>query len=107
MDRLGLDRECKDLALIIDDLASGKETCEIRDTQYTLNEAIDYLRGFLQELQALNEQILELGNTPEILKKVHDKYTELWLFQVFFYVESLPRVIRGILYYPAEEWSYD
>ena len=47
-----------------------------------------------------NAEIIEKGNTPEMLEKVHKKYTELWLFQLSFTVESLPRVIRVLLYYP-------
>ena len=95
-----LSRECKDLALIIDDLATGKEICDIRDTRFSLDEAIEYLRGFLQELKELDSQIVEQGNTPELLKEVHEKYTALWLFQLSFKVDSLPRVIGGLLRYP-------
>ena len=47
MSRVGLSRECKDLAFIIENLTAGKETCEIGDTRYSLEDAIDYLRGFL------------------------------------------------------------
>lgn len=94
---IGLSRECEDLELIIDNLATGKETGESR---YSLEEALDYLRQYLQELKAIDAQIMEHGNTPELLKKVHDKYTELWLFQVYFRVDSLPRVIGGLWQYP-------
>lgn len=100
MSRVGLSRECKDLAFIIENLTAGKETCEIGDTRYSLEDAIDYLRGFLQELKELDDQIAEHGNTPEMLEKVHEKYTELWLFQLNFTVDSLPRVIGSLWRYP-------
>ena len=100
MIRSNLDNECNDLALIIDNLAAGKEECEIGDTRYTLDDVLDYLRGYIHELRDLNDRIIEHGNTPELLKEVHDKYTELWLFQVSFTVSSLPRVIGGLLNYP-------
>lgn len=103
MNQTGLTRECSNLQVIIDDLSSGKETCEIGDTRYTLDDAIDYLRGFLQELIALDAEIAKQGNTPAMLEEVHKKYTELWLFQLSFTVASLPRVIRGLLYYPNSE----
>lgn len=100
MNQIGLSRECRDLEQIINDLADGKETCEIGDTRYTIGDAIDYLRGYLQELQDLNGQLIKHGNTPELLEKVHSKYTELWLFQLSFTVDSLPRVIGRLWHYP-------
>ena len=100
MSRTDLNRECKELELIIDNLETGKETCEIEDTRYTLDEIIDYLRGFLQELIELNDQIIDQGNTPELLDKVYDKYTELWLLQVYCSIDSLPNVIGSLWRYP-------
>ena len=100
MEQSDLSRECKDLALIIDNLMQGKETCEIADDRYSTDDAVDYLCGFLQELNELNAQIVERGNTPELLATVHGKYTELWLFQLSFTVPSLPRVIGGLWRYP-------
>ena len=100
MSQIGLNRECMNLERIIEDLATGKEKCADDDPQYSLNEALDYLREYLQELKELNNQILEQGNTPELLKKVHDKYTELWLFGVYYPVNSLPLVVGPLLHYP-------
>lgn len=95
MNRTDLCFECRELAHIIDNLATGKESCEIGDTRYSLDDVLDYLRGYLQELKDLNERLVEQGSTPEL-------YTELWLFQVSFTVQSLPRVISGLLYYPNQ-----
>ena len=100
MTQFGLSSECKDLELIIGNLVAGKETCEIGDTRYALEDVIDYLRGFLQELKDLDDQIAKHGNTPEMLEKVHEMYTELWLFQLSFTIDSLPRVIGGLWRYP-------
>ena len=95
--------------MIIDGLAAGEETYNEEETQYSLEEALDYLRGFLQELNDLNDQIIMNGNTAELLEEVHKKYTELWLFQLYFHVYSLPRVIGGLLRYvvtdPADRIS--
>ena len=91
---------CENLELIIEGLTAGKETYREEDTRYSLEEALDYLRGYLQELKDLNGQIIDQGNTPELLKKVHDKYTELWLFQLYFPVDSLPSVIGPLWRYP-------
>ena len=102
MKRTDLCFECRELAHIIDNLATGKESCEIGDTRYSLDDVLDFLRGYLQELKDLNERLAEHGNTPELLKEVHEKYTEPWLFQVSFTVQSLPRVIGGLLYYPNQ-----
>lgn len=90
------------MAHIIDNLEKGKESCEIGDTRYSLDDVLCFLRGYLQEIKDLNERLAEHGNTPELLKEVHEKYTELWLFQVSFTVQSLPRVISGLLYYPNQ-----
>lgn len=100
MKRTNLNSECKELELIIDSLAAGSEICEIGDTRYTLDDVLEYLRGYLQELRDLNDRIIEQGNTEELLKEVYNKYTELWLFQVSFTVQSLPRVIGGLRRYP-------
>jgi hypothetical protein len=51
-------------------------------------------------LKNLNKRIIDEGNTPEILKEVHDKYNELWMFQVEFYVASLPCVVGALWRYP-------
>ena len=91
---------CKDLELIIEGLATGKESYREEETRYSLEKAVDYLREYLQELKDLSRQILEYGNTPKLLKKVHDKYTELWLFQLYFPVDSLPGVIGPLWRYP-------
>lgn len=61
-----------------------------------------FLRDFLQELQALNAQIAEHGNTRELLQIVQDKYSELWVFQLSFTIKSLPRVIDALLRYPDD-----
>ncbi len=94
---------CKDLELIIEGLATGKETYEEEETQYSLEEALDYLREYLQELKNLNNQIMEQGNTTELLKKVNDKYSELWLFQLYFPVDSLPSIIGPLWRYPSRD----
>ena len=83
MNRTNLNNICEDLELIIEGLTTGKEIYREEDTRYSLEEALNYLREYLQELKDLNVQIIDKGNTPELLKKVHDKYTELWLFQLF------------------------
>ena len=101
--KTNLNNECKNLELIIEDLATGKETCDISDDQYSVDDVLEYLRGYLQELEDLNRQITKHGNTSELLKKVHDKYTELWLFQVLCCVDSLPSVIGGLLSYPDRD----
>lgn len=51
MTQFGLSSECKDLELIIGNLAAGKETCEIGDTRYALEDVIDYLRGFFARVK--------------------------------------------------------
>ncbi len=103
MSRTNLNNECNNLKLIIDNLKTGKESCRIEDSNRSLDDVIDYLNGYLQELNNLNDQIVENGNTSEMLQEVHDKYTELWLFQLSYYIDSLPIVIGGLLYYPNEE----
>ena len=52
--KTNLNVECKNLATIIDNLATGKETCEISNDNFTLKDVIDYLNGFLDELKNLN-----------------------------------------------------
>ena len=101
MSRTDLSKECGELQEIINALINGEETCEIRDEKFSLQDVIDYLNGFLSELIKLNEDLIKHGNTPELLDKVHDKYSELWLFQVSFYIKSLPRVIGGLMIYPS------
>ena len=103
IEQVGLSEECKDLEQIINNLAIGKEAYEIEDERYTLEEAVDYLRDYLQELKELDAQIVESGNTPELLKKVYEKYTELWLFQLYFRVDSLPRVIGPLMHYANQK----
>lgn len=98
--RAGLDKECRDLERIIDNLSSGKETVEIVDQYYTLENVLAFLRGFLQELKTLNAQIAEYGNTEELLQIVQDKYSELWVFQLSFTIKSLSSVIDGLWRYP-------
>ena len=100
MEKVGLSEEIKKLELIIDDLAAGREECEISDQKNTLEDALEFLRDYLQELKDLDQQIAENGNTPEMLKKVHDKYSELWVFQLMCTVQSLPRVIGPLMSYP-------
>lgn len=100
MKRTDLSKECKDLELIIDNLATGKETCEIEEADCSLETVIGYLKDYLNELKALDCEIAEQGNTPELLKKVNEKYTELWLFQARFNIHSLPSVIGGLWRYP-------
>ena len=103
IEQVGLSEECKDLEQIINNLAIGKETYEIEDERYTLENAVDYLQDFLQELKELDAQIVVNGNTPELLKKVYEKYTELWLFQLCFRVDSLPRVIGPLMHYANQK----
>ena len=98
--RAGLDKACRDLEGIIDRLASGEETVEIADKFYTLENVLAFLRGFLQELKELDAQIAEHGNTEELLKLVHEKYSELWVFQLSFTIESLQGVIDALRRYP-------
>lgn len=102
MKKTDLSSECKDLESIIDNLTMGKESYEIEDTRYNLEEGIEFLKGFLQELKDLNNQIIEQGNTPELLKIVYEKYTELWLFQLYIHVDRLPSVIGGLMWYPND-----
>lgn len=95
-----LNDECRNLEIIIDNLLTGKEMCEISNEQFSLNDIIDYLRGFLEELKSLNNKIIDCGNTQELLKEVYNKYSELWLFQLSFTIDSLPLVIGGLWRYP-------
>ena len=103
MEKVGLSEEIKNLELIIDDLAAGREECEISDPQNTLEDALEFLRDYLQELKDLDQQIAENGNTPEMLKAVHDKYSELWVFALSFTIKSLPGVIDGLRRYPGTD----
>lgn len=82
MRQVGLSKECKDLEMIINNLEAGQERNEIEDSSYTREEAIDYLKKYLQELREVDAQLTEQGNTSELLKKVYDKYTELWLYSL-------------------------
>ena len=100
MMRTDLNSECKNLKRIIDDLAAGRETCEIQDDRFTPDDVLEYLRGFLLELEDLNQRLTEKGNMPDMLKEVHEKYSELWAFNLRYKVESLTDVIGGLLYYP-------
>ena len=49
MERIGISKECENLELIIETLVAGKETSDIGDSQYSLDDVIEYLRGFLQD----------------------------------------------------------
>ncbi len=100
--RTDLNNECKELETIIENIVSGKETFDTEDARFTLDAVIEYLRDYLHELKNLNVQITEHGNTPELLKTVYDKYTELWLFQGYCNVDSLPRVIGSLWRYPDD-----
>ena len=103
VNRTGLDKECRALERIIDRLSGGEETCEIADPFYTLETALEFLRGFLQELKILNAQIAEHGNTEELLKMVQEKGSELWVFALSFTIKSLPGVIDGLRRYPGTD----
>ena len=103
MERAGLSSECKNLELIINNLVTGKETCRIEDSGHSLDEVIEYLCDYLKELEELDNQISKYGNTKEMLDKVREKYNELWLFQLSFYIDSLPSVIGGLWSYPETE----
>lgn len=98
--RIGLDKECRDLERLLEDLASGKETVKIADPFYTLENVLAYLRDFLQALQALNAQIAEHGNTEDLMKSVEEMYSDLWVFQLSFMVKGLQGVLDGLKRYP-------
>ena len=100
MIRFDLTAECNNLERIINGLATGAESYRKEESQYFLEEALEYLYGFLQELKDLNRQIIEHGNMPELLGKVQKMYTALWLFQLDFYVDSLSCVVGGLWRYP-------
>ena len=100
--KMNLDDECKNLAIIIDGLVMGKEKCVISSNNFTSKDVIDYLYGFLDELKNLNNRIIDTGNTPELLKEVHDKYNELWMFQLECYIDNLPIVIGALWRYPND-----
>lgn len=95
-----LDKVCRDLERIIENLSDGKETVQIADAYYTLENVLASLREYLQELKALNAQIAEHGNTEELLRIVQDKYSELWVFQLSFPIGSLQSVIDTLRSYP-------
>lgn len=95
-----LDKVCRDLERIIENLSDGKETVQIEDAYYTLENVLASLREYLQELKALNAQIAEHGNTEELLRIVQDKYSELWVFQLSFPIGSLQSVIDTLRSYP-------
>ena len=102
-----LNDECKNLELIINDLVEGRETCEIGDDRFTLEDVLVFLRGYLQELKDLNERIIVQGNTSELMEEVSGKYMELWMFQSIYTIQSLPRVIGPLMSYPDEyDWRY-
>ena len=101
--KMNLDNECKNLAIIIDELVMGKEKFVISSKNFTLKDVIDYLYCFLDELKNLNNRIIDTGNTPELLKEVHDKYNELWMFQLEYYIDSLPIVIGALWRYPNDD----
>ena len=96
----GLDRECRALEQIVDRLTSGEETIEIADRFYTPENALAFLRDFLQQLKILSAQIAEHGNTEELLKMLQEKYSELWVFQLSFTIPSLSSVVDGLRRYP-------
>ncbi len=98
--RASLDRACRDLERILEKLSSGEETVEIADSYYTMENVLTFLRGFLQELQILNAQIAEHGNTEELLKILQEKYSELWVFQLSFPITSLQGVLDELKRYP-------
>lgn len=98
--KTNLNDECKNLKIIIDDLRAGNETCEILSKKFSLGDVIDYLCEFEKELENLNSKIISCGNTPELLKEVKDKYSELWLFQLDYTIDSLVIVIGALWRYP-------
>jgi hypothetical protein len=100
MERTDLNSECQNLKNIIDNLMMGKEIYEIWNPDWSPEIAIDYLQEYLEKLTALNAQITKEGNTKELLEKVYDMYSELWLFQASFYMNSLVPVVRGLWQYP-------
>ena len=60
MSQIGLSDECKKLELTIENLTTGKEKCEM-DTSRSLEEIVDYLRGYLNELKDLNCKIIDIS----------------------------------------------
>ena len=76
------------------DLSENSEYDEAKTEQAKL-----YVR--LEELEDLNSRIIAQGNTPELLKEVNHKYSELWMFNVMFTVGSLSSVIGGLMDYPG------
>ena len=98
--KTNLNDECKYLKTIIENLQTGKDKCEIYNEQFSLNDVIDYLCDFEKELENLNGRIISCGNTSELLKEVNDKYNELWMFQVYYTIDSLANVIGALWRYP-------
>lgn len=98
--KTNLNDECKNLKTIIENLQTGKDKCEIYNEQFSLNDVIDYLCGFEKELESLNSKIIACGNTQELLKEVYNKYSELWLFQLNYTIDSLAIVIGALWRYP-------
>lgn len=98
--KTNLNDECKNLKIIIENLRTGKEKCKILSEQFSLSDAIDYLCEFEKELENLNSKIIASGNTQELLKEVYNKYSELWLFQLYYTIDSLVIVIGALWRYP-------
>lgn len=98
--KTNLNDECKNLKIIIDNLRIGKETCKILSEQFSLSDVIDYLCRFEKELESLNSKIITCGNTQDLLKEVYNKYSELWLFQLNYMIDSLVIVIGALWRYP-------
>lgn len=103
MIRTDINKECEYLENIITNLEAGTEPYDAEETQYTPEEAIRYLHGYLDELKVLNNHIISQGNTQELLDKVYGKYMELYIFNVGFTIDRLPFVIGGLLHYPDSE----
>lgn len=98
MDQIGLSEICNTITVITDRLVSGEETCIIRD-EHSLEDLIEFLRSFVVELKALDLHIAKEGNTPELIEEVYSKHTELWLFQLAYYIKSLPEAIGALMSY--------
>ena len=103
MMRTDLNRECECLENIIANLEAGKEPYDAEEAEFSLRGAVKYLHGYLDELKDLNNEIIIQGNTQELLKKVYEKYMELYLFNVSFTIYRLPQVISGLLHYPKSD----
>ena len=105
--RPGLDQACRDLERIIENLSNGNETVEITDSFYTPENVLSYLRDFLQALKALNAQIAEQGNTEERMRSVQEMYSDLWVFQLSFPIQSLSSVMDALKRYPEIDQQND